>query len=120
MQSERRNSFPAVHARAGEIADDGAGALSQAQNHNDAAGLVFAEKAPSLATDDHNGELITIGLHMDAGPITGVPLDIELAAPHGIARRITDAAADNDPPAFRVSPTASWAFPHTSMLAPFK
>jgi len=35
---------------------------------------------------------------MDAGPITGVPLDIELAAPHGIARRITDAAADNDPP----------------------
>ena len=87
VRSEKEQ-LAAVHSRAGEIADDGAGTLSQAQNHNDAAGLVFAEKAPGLAADDHNGELITIGLHMDAGTITGVPLDIELAAPHGIARRI--------------------------------
>ena len=33
---------------------------------------------------------------MDAGPIARVALDIDLAAPHGIACRVAHAAADHD------------------------
>ena len=36
---------------------------------------------------------------MDARTVAGIPLYIDLAAPHGVSRRIADAAVDDDPSA---------------------
>ena len=85
-----------MHACAGKIAHDGAGAIGKPQNDDNAAGLIFSQKAAGLAADDHDRLLVTVGLHVDPRTVSGVPLHIQLAAPHGIARGVADAAADDD------------------------
>ena len=90
------NHAPAVLSRAGEIPGGGLSVRMQSQHQDRTACLIFPQKAPRPAANDDHRLLVLIGLHVDAGPIARVALDIDLAAPHGIARRVTHAAADHD------------------------
>ena len=90
------SSVGAVLSRAGEITGGGLSVRMQSQHKDRAACLIFPQKAPRPAANDDHRLLVLIGLHVDACPIARVALDIDLAAPHGIARRVAHAAADHD------------------------
>lgn len=87
-----------MHAGTGEVADNGAARFGQAQNKDDAARLIFAQKAPCRTADDQSRQLVAVSLHVDAGAVTGDSLNIDLAALHGVSGGVADAAVDDDPP----------------------
>ena len=86
-----------MHAGTGKITDNGTARFGQAQNEDDAARLVFTQKTPGAA-DDQSRQLVAVSLYVDAGAVTGVSLNIDLAAPHGVSGGVADAAVDDDPP----------------------
>ena len=92
------NQLAAVHTGTGEIADDPLPHSVQSQNKNDTARLIFPKEAARAAADDDDRDFILIFLHVDAGAITGIAFYKNLAAAHGVARRVSDAAVNHDAP----------------------
>ena len=87
-----------MHPRAGEIADDGPPVGVQAQDDDDTACLVFAQKTPGLSADDHQRDFVLISLHVNARAVAGISADIDLSAAHGIASGIPGAPVNDDRP----------------------
>ena len=85
-----------MHAGAGEVADDVSAVFKKSENDNDTACLIFAQKASGAASDDHNGNLLLIGFHMDSGAVAGVALYVDPASAHGVTGSVSNAAADQD------------------------
>ena len=70
----------------------------QPQHQYQAAGLILAQKAAGAPADDDHRLVLLVRLHVDAGAVARVVADVDLAAPHGVARRIAGAAVDDDAP----------------------
>ena len=86
-----------MHAGTGEIADDASVALAEPQNDDHAARLIFPEEAAGPAADDHDGDFFFVRLHVDAGAVARVTLDVDAPAAHGVSRRVAHAAVNDDP-----------------------
>ena len=85
-----------MHTRSAEIVDRICAVLTDAENEDEAAGLVLAEERACLAADDDDGEVLLIGLHVDAAAVAAVALDEDAAAAHAVAAGVADVAVDDD------------------------
>ena len=93
-----QKQLPAVHPRAGEIACNGPSVSVQSKHDDDSAGLILSEKGSGPAADHDHGQMLLIGFHVNPGAITGVTLNIDSAAAHGVARRIPDVPVNHNGP----------------------
>ena len=91
-----KDQLAAVHSGAGEIVNDPLIPSVQAQHHENTACLVLSKEAACTTADHQSRNLFSVFFHMDTGAVACVSLNVDLAAPHGIACRITDAAMDHD------------------------
>src|SRR5699024_2045412 len=87
------------HPRAAEGYDGAAGLPAETQQHNGAARLVLPQKAAAPAADDNGRHLLLVLLHVDTAAVARVPLDVDGAAPHGVACGVPAGAVDDDFPA---------------------
>ena len=81
-----------MHTRPAEIVDRICAVLTDAENEDEAAGLVLAEERACLAADDDDGEVLLIGLHVDAAAVAAgvadVAVDDDVALVHRVADRL--------------------------------
>ena len=85
-----------MHTGSAEIVDRIRAVLADAEHKNETAGEILAEERTCLAADYHNREVLLVGLHVDAGAVAAVALDIDLAAAHRVAAGVADVAVHND------------------------
>ena len=85
-----------MHACAHKTAHRRSAAAAQPQHDNNAAGLVFAQKAARLAADDEHRLLFPVRLHMDARTVARVAPHVDFPAAHGVAGGITGRTMHED------------------------
>ena len=86
----------AVHTGAAEIPDRSFVAAADVQNNDQTACLILAEEGTGLSADHQDRYFILIFLHMDTGTVTGVALDQNMSAAHGVTGRVPGGAVDAD------------------------
>ena len=85
-----------MHTRSAEIVDRIRAVLADAEHEDKAARLILTEEGAGLAADDDDGEVLLIGLHVDAAAVAAVALDEDAAAAHAVAAGVADVAVDDD------------------------
>src|SRR5574344_616977 len=78
----------AVHSGSAEITHRWPAVLPEAQDYYRASCLILAEEGADRITDDDEGLLVLIRLHVDSGPVSGTVPDVDLSASHGVAAGI--------------------------------